>query len=159
MKPKAPLWSFPNEGEGARTSKTPNAWMSLSHRHDRIVHPKNGDPFFLVVRQPRSDHVQPPCSWSADFSIGTGCAFDGTGSSSNDDFGFDIGGSSSCGRRGAQGSRERRATPGIQRRGLYVPAIKLAAINPQVWLVSTPENRTWMRANLGIEPSGPRAAS
>jgi hypothetical protein len=30
--------------------------------------------------------------------------------------------------------------PGF-RAGLYVPAIKLAAINPPVWLVSTPENR------------------
>jgi hypothetical protein len=35
-----------------------------------------------------SYHVQAPCSWSADFSIGTGCAFDGTGSGSNDDFGL-----------------------------------------------------------------------
>jgi hypothetical protein len=48
--------------------------------------------------------------------------------------------------------RERRATAtnsisrpaGIQSRGLYVPAIELAAVNPpiwQIWQISTPENR------------------
>jgi len=42
---------------------------------------------FKFPRQPRSDHVQVPCSWSADFFIGNDCAFDGTGSGSNDDFG------------------------------------------------------------------------
>jgi hypothetical protein len=120
--------------------------MSLPHRHGRIVHPKNGDPLFLAVRQSRRDHVQAP----TDFSIGTGCAFHGTGS--NDDFG-NIGEpclSLSCERRGARGLRERRATAtdsisrpaGIQRRGLYIQAIELAAVNPPIWQVSTPENRS-----------------
>ena len=35
-------------------------------------------PSSLPRRSPRSDHVQALWSWSADFSIGTGCAFDGT---------------------------------------------------------------------------------
>jgi len=48
-------------------------------------------PSSLPRRSPRSDHVQALWSWSADFSIGTGCAFDGTGSGSNDDFGFNTG--------------------------------------------------------------------
>jgi hypothetical protein len=67
--------------------------MSLPRRHRWIVHLKNGDPLLLDARQPQEaiDHVQAPCSRSADFSIGTGCAFDGTCSGSNDNFGFNIG--------------------------------------------------------------------
>ena len=49
-----------------------------------------------------------------------------------------------------EGLRERPATAinsisrpaGIQRRGLYIPAIELAAVNAPVWQVSTPENRS-----------------
>lgn len=53
-----------------------------------------------------SDHVQAPCNWSANSSIGTGYAFDDACSSSNGKFGFNIGRpwlSSSCRRRGARG--------------------------------------------------------
>jgi hypothetical protein len=47
-------------------------------------------PSSLSCGSQRIDHVQAPCSWSADLSIGNDCAFDCTGS--NDAFGFNIGG-------------------------------------------------------------------
>jgi hypothetical protein len=139
--------SFPHrilEGEEAGTSKL----LILEHRCRvgiaRSFIPKMAI-LFLAALHPRSDHVQAPCNWSANSSIGTGYAFDDECSGCDDEFGFNIGRpwlSPSCHRRGARGLRERRTTPGIQRRGLYVPAIKLAAVNPPIWLVSTPENRS-----------------
>jgi hypothetical protein len=42
--------------------------MSLPHRHGRIVHPKNGDPLFLAVRQSRRDHVQAPTDFSSEMA-------------------------------------------------------------------------------------------
>jgi hypothetical protein len=112
-----------------------------------------GAPSSMLTPQPRSDHVQAPCNWSADFSIGPGRAFDGTGSGSNDDLGFYIGRpclSPSRGRRRARGLRQRGTTAagsilrpaGIQARGVYVSAIELAAVNAPLWKVSPPENRS-----------------
>jgi hypothetical protein len=63
----------------------------LPRRHGQIVYPKNGDPLFLANAVAKgANHVQAPCSWSADFSIGTGCAFDGTDSGSNDKLTADL---------------------------------------------------------------------
>jgi hypothetical protein len=105
-----------------------------------------GCPSSLPTRLPRSDHVQAPCSWSANFSIGTGCAFDDACSSSNDEFRFNVGRprlSPSCKRRKPRGLRRQRTTAadsifrpaGIQRRGVYVQAIELAAVNAPIWQI------------------------
>jgi hypothetical protein len=49
--------------------------MSLPRRYRWIVHLKNGIPSSLPRdNQEAIDHVQAPCNWSADFSIGTACA-------------------------------------------------------------------------------------
>jgi hypothetical protein len=88
-----------------------------------------------------------PCSWSADFSIGNGCAFDATGSGSNYNFGFDFGGldylhhvgeeeRKGCAKRRASATDSISRAAGIQRRGLYVQAIEFAAVNPPVWQVT-----------------------
>jgi hypothetical protein len=137
--------------------------MSLPLGMARSFNPKMAIP--SSARQPRSENVQAPCNWSANSSIGTGYAFDDACSSSNDDFGFNIGGpclSPSCERRGARGLRERPATAidsisrpaRIQRRGLYIPAIELAAVNPPIW-----QPEAGMKAILGIELPGHRSAS
>src|SRR5689334_18265409 len=105
--------------------------MSLPHRHGRIVHPKNGDPLFLAVRQSRRDHVQAPTDFSSEMaapSMAPAPMTPSDSTSANLVYLYHVSGEEREGcANGATLSISRPA--GIQRRGLYIPAIELAAVN------------------------------